>query len=104
MAARSPLAVRVWLTAWVVEAAASATVAMFAAISPEPAEASATLRDISSVVAVCCSTAEAIVSWWSLIELDLDDVADQRLTSIGRQGPDVVEPLPSARSACRVRT
>ncbi|CAI9405677.1 hypothetical protein HIDPHFAB_04433 [Nocardioides sp. T2.26MG-1] len=36
---------------------------MLVAISPDPVEASATLRDISFVVAVCSSTAEAIVSW-----------------------------------------
>ena len=59
----SETAERVWLTAWVVVSAAAATVEMLLAISPEPVEASATLRAISLVVAVCSSTAEAIVSW-----------------------------------------
>jgi hypothetical protein len=36
---------------------------MFAAISPEPSAASETLRPISLVVAVCSSTAEAMVVW-----------------------------------------
>ena len=36
---------------------------MLAAISPDPVAASATLRLISLVVAVCSSTAEAMVSW-----------------------------------------
>jgi hypothetical protein len=40
-----------------------ATPEMFAAISPEPVAASVTERAISFVVAVCSSTAEAIVSW-----------------------------------------
>ena len=43
--------------------AAAATPAMFAAMSPEPVAASVTLRSISLVVAVCSSTAEAIVDW-----------------------------------------
>ena len=41
---------------------------MFCAISPEPLAASCTDRDISWVVAVCSSTALAMVSWKSLIE------------------------------------
>ena len=36
---------------------------MFWAISPDPVAASATLRDISLVVAVCSSTAVAMVIW-----------------------------------------
>ena len=36
---------------------------MFAAISVLPVAASATDRDISLVVAVCSSTADAIVVW-----------------------------------------
>ena len=47
--------------------AASATPEMFSAISLEPAAASETLRLISAVVEVCCSTALAIVPWKSLI-------------------------------------
>ena len=44
-------------------AAAPATPVMFAAISPDPVAASWTDRDISVVVAVCSSTADAMVSW-----------------------------------------
>ena len=44
-------------------AAVRATPVMLAAISPEPDAASVTDRDISLVVAVCSSTADAIVSW-----------------------------------------
>ena len=43
--------------------AAVATPTMFCAISPYPVAASVTERDISVVVAVCSSTAEAMVSW-----------------------------------------
>ena len=50
-----------------VEPAAMATPEMFDAISPEPVAASETLRLISLVVAVCSSTAEAMVVWMSLI-------------------------------------
>ena len=42
---------------------AAATPPMVAAISLAPVAASATDRDISFVVAVCSSTADAIVSW-----------------------------------------
>ena len=56
------MAAWVWVTAWVVVAAAEATPVMLDAISPEPVAASVTLRLISLVVAVCSSTAEAIVS------------------------------------------
>jgi hypothetical protein len=41
--------------------------AIFLAMSEEPLAASATLRAISFVVAVCSSTADAIVFWMSLI-------------------------------------
>ena len=58
---------RVW-AAW-------ATPVMFCAISLAPLAASATLRLISLVVAVCSSTALAIVFWmsliWSMIVADL---------------------------------
>jgi len=43
--------------------AADATPTMFVAISPEPVAASPTDRDISLVVAVCSSTADAMVIW-----------------------------------------
>ena len=52
---------RIWV--WLDPAAAPATPVMVAAISPEPVAASATPRDISEVVAVCSSTAEAMVVW-----------------------------------------
>ena len=45
------------------QGAADDTPVMFEAISPDPVAASATPRDISFVVAVCSSTAEAMVSW-----------------------------------------
>jgi hypothetical protein len=41
----------------------SATSVIVAEISEAPAAASVTERDISLVVAVCSSTAEAMVSW-----------------------------------------
>ena len=63
----SSTAVRVWPSAWVVASAAPETPAMLAAIWPDPSAASATDRDISFVVAVCSSTALAMVSWKSLI-------------------------------------
>jgi len=44
-----------------------ATPVMVEAISVAPVAASATLRLISLVVAVCSSTAEAMVAWVSLI-------------------------------------
>jgi hypothetical protein len=53
----------------VVLRAAWATPVMFWAISLLPCAASATLRLISPVVAVCSSTALAIVFWMSLIWL-----------------------------------
>ncbi len=59
----SSTATRVWPRAWVVESAAVETPVMVAAISVVPPAASATLRDISFVVAVCSSTALAMVSW-----------------------------------------
>ncbi len=40
---------------------------MLSAISPEPVAASVTERVISLVVALCSSTAEAMVAWMSLI-------------------------------------
>src|SRR3569833_4488462 len=51
-----------WDSAWVVTAAAAETPEMFCAISVDPPAASWTDRDISFVVAVCSSTAEAMVS------------------------------------------
>ena len=56
------------LAAVVVSDADRATPVMFSAMSLDPVAASATLRPISFVVAVCSSTAEAIVDWVSLIE------------------------------------
>ena len=53
--------------ALVVSAAERATPVMLVAMSLEPVAASATLRPISLVVAVCSSTAEAMVAWVSLI-------------------------------------
>ena len=47
----------------VVPCAAVAIPVMLAAISVEPVAASATLRFISFVVAVCSSTAAAMVTW-----------------------------------------
>ncbi|WP_448073756.1 hypothetical protein [Georgenia yuyongxinii] len=44
------------------ELADAATAMTFPAISPEPVAASTTPRDISFVVALCSSTAEAMVS------------------------------------------
>src|SRR5690606_20453665 len=52
-----------WPRTSVVVTAAVATPVMLVAISPEPVAASVTLRAISLVVAVCSSTAEAMVSW-----------------------------------------
>ena len=60
---RFSLAVRESLPASVVVWAAAATEAMLVAISAEPMAASLTLRFISLVVAVCSSTAEAMVTW-----------------------------------------
>ena len=51
----------------VVSRAACATAVMFWAISELPWAASAMLRAISLVVAVCSSTAQAMVLWKSLI-------------------------------------
>src|SRR4051794_4212316 len=59
----SSTAWRVWLSAWVVEDAAVETPTMLLAISVDPPAASCTDRDISLVVAVCSSTALAMVSW-----------------------------------------
>lgn len=64
----SSTASRVCDRAWVVESAAVETPVMFVAISVEPPAASCTDRDISLVVAVCSSTALAMVSWKSLID------------------------------------
>src|SRR6478735_9893021 len=61
--ASSATAEPIWLRVWEDWVAAEATPVMLVAISPEPVAASATERDISVVVAVCSSTAEAIVSW-----------------------------------------
>ena len=56
----SSTAVRVWVSACVVDSAAVETPVMLLAISPVPPAASCTDRDISVVVAVCSSTADAI--------------------------------------------
>ncbi|CAB4913557.1 unannotated protein [freshwater metagenome] len=61
--ASSSTADRLWPRASVVARAAPETPVMFYSISVVPAAASATDRDISWVVAVCSSTAEAMVSW-----------------------------------------
>ena len=76
-------------TSWVeaapddVSCAAWATPVMLAAISLAPVAASVTWRVISFVVAVCSSTAEAIVFWMSLIRAmtvaDLVDRVDRGL-------------------------
>jgi hypothetical protein len=63
MRARSAVACWVWVTPSLVRRAASATPLMFSAISLVPVAASVTLRFISPVVAVCSSTADAIVVW-----------------------------------------
>src|SRR4051812_11291010 len=57
----SSTAVRVWVSAWVVDSAAVETPVMLPAISVVPLAASCTDRDISFVVAVCSSTALAMV-------------------------------------------
>ena len=62
-------AVLVSLAPWVVFLAAVATPLMFFAISLTPWAASFTLRPISLVVAVCSSTAEAMLLEMSLIWL-----------------------------------
>ena len=62
-------AVLVSLAPWVVFRAAVATPPMFLAISLTPWAASFTLRPISLVVAVCSSTAEAMLLEISLIWL-----------------------------------
>jgi hypothetical protein len=49
--------------------------ATFAAIWPEPAAASAMLRVISPVVAVCSSTAAAMVVWIAWISAEMSSVA-----------------------------
>ena len=59
----SSTACLVWPSAWVVLLAAVETPVMLAAISVDPPAASCTDRDISFVVAVCSSTALAMVSW-----------------------------------------
>ena len=59
--------IAVWLAPSVVLRAACATPITFWAISRLPRAASLTLREISEVVAVCSSTALAIVLWISLI-------------------------------------
>ena len=63
----SSTAVRVWVSACVVDSAAVETPVMLLAISVVPPAASCTERDISLVVAVCSSTAAAMVPWESLI-------------------------------------
>src|SRR5690606_5763744 len=60
--ARSSTAAPTSSTTSVVVVAADATPVIDTAMSPEPDAASAAARDISAVVAVCSSTAEAIVS------------------------------------------
>ena len=63
-----------------VESAAVETPVMFVAISVVPLAASWTERDISFVVAVCSSTAEAIVVWKSLIlaiTAEMPSIAEQ---------------------------
>jgi len=67
MRVSSAVACCAWLTPSLVRRAASATPVMFWATSPAPVAASLTLRFVSPVVAVCSSTAEAIVVWKSLI-------------------------------------
>ncbi len=67
MRVRSPADLRVSLAPADVSWAALATPVMFSAISPLPLAASDTLRLISFVVAVCSSTAVAMVFWMSLI-------------------------------------
>ena len=57
----SSTAVRVWVSACVVDSAAVETPVMLLAISVVPLAASCTDRDISFVVAVCSSTADAMV-------------------------------------------
>ena len=64
----SPIAAPIWLRVSDDELAEVATPVMFVAISPDPAAASPTDRDISVVVAVCSSTGDAIVSWSSLLD------------------------------------
>mgnify|MGYP001064377101 CR=1 FL=1 len=61
--AASSTAVRGWVSACVVDVVAAETPEMLLAMSPELEEASATLRLISLVVAVCSSTAAAMVVW-----------------------------------------
>ena len=73
--ASSVTASPIWPSTWALESAEVATPVMFAAISPDPAAASATPLLISFVVAVCSSTADAIVSWKSLIDAMIAEIS-----------------------------
>ena len=77
----SSTAVRVWVSDWVVESAAVETPVMFAAISVVPLAASCTDRDISLVVAVCSSTAEAMVVCRSEIWATIEEISSIAATA-----------------------
>src|SRR3954469_24216876 len=80
--ARSSAAWLVLAAAWVLSLAAWATPEMVWAMSVEPLAASVTLRLISLVVAVCSSTAEAIVVWVSLIWAMISEISPMAVTAL----------------------
>lgn len=77
----SSIAASVWLIAVVVVSAAAATPEMLLAISPVPVDASPTWRLISCVVAVCSSTAAAIVFWWSFMVVTMSPISRIAVTA-----------------------
>ena len=93
MRATSSMAACASFIALVVELVAAATASMFSAIWPADSAASATLRFISVVVAVCSSTAAAMVLWESLIRPMIEEISP-----IARTAPSV-----SAWMACDPR-
>jgi hypothetical protein len=78
---RSSAAVRVSPTVSVVRRVASETVVIVAAMSPAPCAASDSVRFISWVVAVCSSTAEAMVSWMPLIRSMIAEISPIAVTA-----------------------
>ena len=75
MRATSSMAACASFIALVVELVAAATASMFSAIWLAECAASATLRFISVVVAVCSSTAAAMVLWESLIRPMIEEIS-----------------------------
>ena len=73
--ARSATDAAIRVTTSLAVAAAEATDSMFAAMSPEPAAACVTDREISLVVADCSSIAPAMVLWCSLIDWMIAEIS-----------------------------